>query len=156
MCCKLPSIQALDKPADKWCKWCKPGQGRCMIYDVRPAPCKLFNCEWLLRTEFDDLWYPPTAKMILATSDAMGAYGLKFMNVMVDLGSPNRWREAPYYGRLKQMAQIGMRHKVLVRVQVGNRSWIVLPHTDTEIPDDAKGFDVVQNALGLWNLKFLR
>lgn len=155
MCCKLPSIEALAKPADKWCKFCKPGHGRCMIYNVRPEPCQAFHCEWLRHTDFDECWYPQTAKMVLTTSKASDD-GMSFMNVLVDLGWPNRWREAPYYERLKHMAQVGTQHKVMVRVHVGQRSWVVLPHVDVEIPDDVKTFNVVKNSLGLWNLQFIR
>lgn len=49
ICCKLPSIPELDKPADTWCEHAaltnaKPG---CSIYDDRPGVCRDFKCAWL-------------------------------------------------------------------------------------------------------------
>lgn len=152
LCCKLPMIEVLSKPADTWCKHCKPGLNGCTIYDNRPEICAQFQCEWV-KGNVDDIWKPTSAKMVLHVSEA-SQNGFMFFNVMVDGGSPGRWREAEYYTRLKHMALLGTKHKVLVRVQVGKKSWIILPQGDVEVPSNAKGFDIRQNALGLWNLVF--
>ena len=45
LCCKVFSIQELDKPAGKWCPHC-PGKG-CKIYDTRPEECRGYKCMWL-------------------------------------------------------------------------------------------------------------
>ena len=47
LCCKLIKIDALNKPANKWCPSCKPGMGGCQVYDTRPQPCINFKCLWL-------------------------------------------------------------------------------------------------------------
>lgn len=153
LCCKLPMIEALNKPADTWCFNCSPGFKGCTIYDNRPEVCAQFQCEWV-KGNVDDVWKPTTAKMVLHVSEA-SPNGFVFFNVMVDLGSSNRWREALYYTRLKHMALLGTAHKVLIRVQVGKKSWIVLPQEDIEVPSNATGFEVRQNLLGLWKLVFI-
>ena len=49
MCCKLPRIPVLDKPAGEWCRHCTPGVG-CNIYDERPQMCREFFCQWIENT----------------------------------------------------------------------------------------------------------
>jgi Fe-S-cluster containining protein len=46
MCCKLPDVPELRKPANQWCSHCDIGKG-CRIYESRPAPCRNFQCLWL-------------------------------------------------------------------------------------------------------------
>jgi hypothetical protein len=45
LCCKLPAIEALGKPAFQWCAHCDPKSG-CAIYEQRPQPCRDFICAW--------------------------------------------------------------------------------------------------------------
>lgn len=47
LCCKLLAVQELNKPTNKWCDHCIPGNG-CKIYNGRPFSCKEFECGWLL------------------------------------------------------------------------------------------------------------
>ena len=52
LCCKVLGIDDLygpdeHKPAQQWCKHCQIGKG-CKIYDARPAPCREFQCMWVL------------------------------------------------------------------------------------------------------------
>ena len=48
MCCKLLKIEEdeINKPANQWCKHCRPGAG-CTIYNDRPLVCRAF-CLWLV------------------------------------------------------------------------------------------------------------
>jgi hypothetical protein len=46
MCCKLLDVVELSKPANQWCVHCEIGKG-CRIYDMRPVPCRDFECLWL-------------------------------------------------------------------------------------------------------------
>ncbi len=46
MCCKLPSLEELNKPADQWCVNCEVGVG-CKQYNARPQACQAFECLWL-------------------------------------------------------------------------------------------------------------
>lgn len=155
MCCKLPSIAALNKPADRWCKHCVPGLFGCTIYADRPEACVEFQCEWLRHEDLPDVWYPANSKMVLNVGPSQGQF--RFMNVMVDPGSPNRWRESPYHALLRHMALVGMQpsHKILVRVSSGLRDFIVLPLDDVEVPEGSTGIDVSMTPAGNWKLKFV-
>jgi hypothetical protein len=64
MCCKVLSIEELNKPADKWCTHCTPGKG-CGIYKDRPEVCKTFKCGWLLSPEVPDWMKPSESKVLL-------------------------------------------------------------------------------------------
>lgn len=46
LCCKLPEIPVLEKPAEQWCPNCDRGRA-CTIYETRPDPCREFVCLWL-------------------------------------------------------------------------------------------------------------
>lgn len=46
LCCKLLQISDVDSPLCKWCQHCVKGKG-CSIYNVRPEPCRKFECSWL-------------------------------------------------------------------------------------------------------------
>lgn len=45
LCCKLLSVQALDKPANKWCSNFHPKK-KCTCYGTRPEPCQSFECDY--------------------------------------------------------------------------------------------------------------
>lgn len=45
MCCVLPAIPQLGKPANVPCKHLTPGG--CGIYEKRPQVCREFRCHWL-------------------------------------------------------------------------------------------------------------
>ncbi len=152
LCCKLPSIADLGKPTDTWCQFCKPGKARCTIYDTRPEACRKFECEWLKGHVEMVAWRPTIAKMMISVTPGGGKFN--FWNITVDTGFPNRWREPDYYTRIKQMAVAGVLNDVIVRIHVGEKSWIVLPHADVEIPPTSIGFDVIPDAVGRWHLKF--
>lgn len=139
LCCKIPFVAELNKAVDQWCQHCKPGKGGCTIYESRPEVCRTFQCEWI-KGVVPDIWKPTTAKIILALSKASDK--ITFMNAMVDIGTPNRWREQPYHLLLRTMALVGQKHNCLVRVQVGNRGFIILPDRDIEIPEGTTSIDV--------------
>lgn len=63
LCCKLPSIEAVGKPAGQWCRHCtKPG---CGIYTTRPITCQNFNCEWLRNDLVPSFFYPRTSHIVV-------------------------------------------------------------------------------------------
>ena len=45
MCCRVPKIKELDKPAGKKCNNYVEGE-RCTIYETRPEECRLFECAY--------------------------------------------------------------------------------------------------------------
>jgi uncharacterized protein len=112
LCCKLPEIVVLNKPANTWCQHRTPGNG-CGIYQTRPTKCQNFGCGWLTDTGFGDVWFPARAKMYLTFTPAPD--GRLDHLLVVDPAWPNRWREAPYLEALKRMAT---RRRVVVSVGV--------------------------------------
>jgi len=46
LCCKLLSVDALNKPANTWCGGWEKDKG-CTIYEDRPESCRTFECAWL-------------------------------------------------------------------------------------------------------------
>lgn len=53
LCCKVKSIDELNKPMNTWCPNCDKGRG-CRIYDTRPPSCEAYACLWLYTQRFDD------------------------------------------------------------------------------------------------------
>lgn len=152
LCCKLLRIEDIGKEADTWCQHCKPGKGGCTIYADRPAVCAVFQCEWLL-TDLEDAWKPLDSKMVVHISKGSAKY--HYLNIVVDIGVPNRWREPQWFNRIKQLAELGHNRNIIVRVQVGRRGWLILPFQEPiEIPSDVASFDITENRYGVRKIKF--
>jgi hypothetical protein len=134
LCCKVMGIGELNKPAATWCSHCKPGKGGCTIYATRPSECANFNCLWLTSTEFDAAWYPPTAKMVVHLENEGNRIAVR-----VDTAFPMRWREEPYYSRLKNWARYAVDHRSQVVVYHGDRVTVVLPNKEIELGHVAEG-----------------
>lgn len=100
LCCKVLEVTDLDKPVNTVCRHILAGGG-CEIYDERPRQCRSFSCAWL-QGHLDDNWFPETVGMVLH-------YGLDALNVQVDLDSPDRWREEPYFSKLCELSLNGLR-----------------------------------------------
>lgn len=78
-CCKILSVEEIEKPRYEWCKHCDPKSG-CKIYETRPKSCVEFSCLWL--QGFGDDWFKPNRSKIVATGDSNG------LNVVLHL-DPN-------------------------------------------------------------------
>ena len=128
LCCKVLGIGELNKPLGTWCSHCRPGKGGCTIYQARPSECATFNCLWLTSAELDAAWYPPTAKLVVHLES-----GGNRLSVRVDPAFPTRWRDEPYYGRLKQWARYGVDHRAQVVVYNGKNVTVVLPNKDVDL-----------------------
>lgn len=63
MCCKLPAVPEIDKPANTWCKHCAIGK-YCKIYQERPQGCKDFMCLWKVMPDFPEELKPDKCKVI--------------------------------------------------------------------------------------------
>ena len=99
-CCTLLEVTDVGKTANEWCKHCDPGKG-CMIYDQRPQMCRSFSCAWL-QGHFDDQWFPETSGLVVHFSqDAV--------NVQVDPTFPDRWRQEPYFSKLRELSLNGIK-----------------------------------------------
>ena len=88
------------------------GQRRLRDLQTRPEKCQNFGCGWLTDLSFDDDWFPARAKLYVTHTPARTAAG--DVLVSIDPAYPNRWREAPYYDRILQMA--AKRGRVVVSV----------------------------------------
>jgi len=96
LCCRLPDIDDLNKPADEWCRHCVAGQG-CSIYQYRPMLCRDFVCHWLTREGLGDEWAPQRSHLMV--------YGEgQQITVLADPDYPDLWRHPPYMPQFKAWA----------------------------------------------------
>ena len=128
LCCKLPFIEELEKPSGKWCQHCAPGKGGCTIYPSRPLTCQRFMCLWLTTADLDDRWKPTTAKMVLFLENEGNRIA-----VHVDPGSANKWREEPYYSRIKHFSEFATDSLAQVVVYINDRAILVLPNKEIDL-----------------------
>lgn len=135
LCCKLLHVIELNKPANQWCKHCRPGYGGCTIHDTRPDICRGYFCGWMLSKNVSEEWYPLRSHMILS----LGKFNdVQCVTVTVDPNYDWMWKEQPYYAQLKQMSRRGLHVKspddiLLVHVRCKGRVWLIAPNDDIEI-----------------------
>jgi hypothetical protein len=140
--CKLLEVDHpdLQKPANEWCRHCRPGCGGCTIYDHRPSICRGFACQWLVTPTMSDVWRPNHAKMVVHLTRDKFDGGLSLI-VTVDLSVPDRWRASPYYDDIKRTSGHGLKAAGVeyfhTYVNVENRRWLILPHEDVEVTGKA-------------------
>ncbi|PYE98160.1 hypothetical protein C8J35_104136 [Rhizobium sp. PP-F2F-G38] len=96
LCCRLPDIDALDKPANAWCRHCVAERG-CTIYAERPALCRDFLCAWMTKPDLEPEWDPLVAHMMVYEQGPQ-------TTVLVDPDYPTIWQQAPYKGLLERWA----------------------------------------------------
>ncbi len=96
LCCRLPEIDAFDKPADVWCTHCVAGQG-CSIYADRPSVCRDFLCLWMTREDLGAEWEPARSHLMIYGQGPQ-------ITVLADPDQPDLWRREPYHGQLKAWA----------------------------------------------------
>lgn len=97
LCCRLPDIDALAKPANQWCDHCREGQG-CRIYDRRPQLCRDFLCLWRTDETLDAAWEPMRSRMMVYCQGPQ-------VTVLVDPDFPEIWKQAPYAETLSHWAR---------------------------------------------------
>lgn len=125
LCCKLLGIKEIDKPDWAWCVHCTPGRG-CGIYETRPAPCRKFFCGYRQSIDIGEHWFPARSRMVLR------AQGIGIL-CYVDPGYPNAWRQQPYHGDLRAWARRAVSSEHHVIVNVGGRTFAVLPDKDVDL-----------------------
>jgi hypothetical protein len=96
LCCRLPEIAELSKPANAWCVNCTAGQG-CSIYDERPQLCRDFLCLWMINERLGPDWEPAIANMMVYAQGRQ-------ITVLVDPAYPSAWQAEPYQTQLRQWA----------------------------------------------------
>ena len=105
------------------------------LRDARPPTCKGYACGWLMSNNVSDEWYPLHSRMVLS----LGVHdGINCVTVTVDPGSPNIWKQAPYYGQLKNMVRAGLAAKTpeeiqFVHVRCDGRVWLMTMDDDIDI-----------------------
>jgi hypothetical protein len=126
LCCKVMGIVELEKPPDRWCAHCKPGQG-CDIYETRPTSCRTFVCGWLTDPTMPAEMRPDRTKVVLY-ADANGR-----LVAQCDPAQPLAWRKEPTYGLLRRWAETARARGTLVTVVVGERLWVVTPAGEIDL-----------------------
>lgn len=97
LCCYMPDIEELDKPANIFCRHCIPGAG-CSAYEARPATCRDFLCAWMSDTLLGDAWEPSRCHMMVYRQGRQ-------ITVLVDPEHPRAWLREPYRGQLYRWAR---------------------------------------------------
>jgi hypothetical protein len=124
LCCDILEVTAVAKPANELCKHWETGKG-CTIYDHRPQMCRSFSCAWL-QGHFDDDWFPENAGIVVHFSE-------RALNVQVDPSCPDRWRQEPYFGKLRELSLNGIRMSgnpgYATLVVVGSDKFLLLGRT---------------------------
>ena len=134
LCCKVMSVEVLDKPAGVWCKHCKIGHG-CGIHQTRPDACRDFYCGYLTYpTELDESWRPVVSRLIVRLNPAA-----RWIGIHVDPQRPDAWRQEPYYSKLKEWARRAPKSKLVVLVFIGRRTWAIYPDRDVDLGVAEKG-----------------
>lgn len=98
LCCKLPAIPEIAKPAQTWCGDCAIGQG-CKIYETRPSPCRKFECVYLTSPQLGEHWKPTACHMVIAHQPRVNR-----IVIHVDDTYPDAWTWEPWYGDIQKMA----------------------------------------------------
>lgn len=156
LCCKLVPIdtEELTKPGGEWCPHCKIGKG-CGIYAERPLACRTWTCMWLTNADVAEYWYPAKCKMVLSWIPGIGTREGEViqsptLEIHVDPGCPNRWREEPWHSDIRRTAKLllderGGQTFILLG---GYRRWLVLP--DKEVACNGAAGMAVRMADGEW------
>jgi Fe-S-cluster containining protein len=97
LCCRLPEIDALSKPADTWCRHCTEGLG-CAIYDERPKLCRDFLCLWMTDAGMAETWQPLRSRMLVYKQGPQ-------LTVLVDPDHAGAWKAEPYFSELQNFAE---------------------------------------------------
>jgi hypothetical protein len=102
LCCKVLSVDEIDKPAGRWCRAIKrDDHGRsCGIHPERPGACRAFECLWLASQsrpgqEMQPELRPDRAHLVFAMDFSVGGDVDPEQRVLyahVDQDWPNAWR----------------------------------------------------------------
>lgn len=127
MCCKLLSIEVLEKPRAVWCTHCDKKRG-CSIYDERPVACRVFYCGWRRIADLDERWKPSHCKFLVNYEAAH-----KRIAIHVDPDRLGAWRAEPYYTTIKQWARTAEAQGGSVVVWTGRNVTVVSANKDFDL-----------------------
>jgi hypothetical protein len=137
LCCKVYSVQELDKPAGRWCIHVTRGSG-CANHAGRPPVCRQFYCSWLVDPNLGPEWKPEVSRFVLSADPAYRA-----LTLMVDSGMPFAWKREPYYSVLKKFSEVFFRLNQKVLVNHRGHITVILPDRDVPIGVVAPGEEIV-------------
>jgi len=107
LCCKLPDIKEIGKPAGVWCEHCRPGRGGCAIFSSpeRPSICHAYECSWRQRPDgVPEEFRPDRVHAIIdGVTDREDA-----LRVLVDPHYPDAWRSGAFGRYLQSLAGRGI------------------------------------------------
>lgn len=127
LCCKLPSVEVLNKPIGKWCTHCVIGRG-CLVYHTRPEECRDFYCGFMTLPQLGEEWRPSTSKLIVGIET-----GGNSIFVHVDPTRPDAWKSEPFYSKLREWARNAVSSHGHIIVRVANRRIVILPDRDVDL-----------------------
>ena len=125
LCCKLPEIRALNKPANSWCQHCSTKKS-CAAYESRPQACRDFYCGYMTQDGIPEAWHPLKSRMMVVPSG-------EHVFIHVDPARADAWKKAPYYAQLKQWARANNAVGKQVFINIAGRHIVVLPDRDEDI-----------------------
>jgi hypothetical protein len=128
LCCKVLAVEALGKPVGAWCQH-RTAKG-CGIYEDRPAPCRSFECVWLMDPEMPHRFRPDQTKVVL-DQDAQA----RWLIARCDPANPQAWRRNPIHAALKTYAQSTWGTGRIVLAVAGHRTWLIAPNVDIDLGD---------------------
>ena len=137
LCCKVYSVQELNKPAGRWCIHSVPGLG-CGNHADRPPVCSQFFCSWLVDPNLGPEWKPEVCRFVLSADPAYQA-----LTLMVDPGMPLAWKREPYYSVLKTFSEVLFRLNQKILVNLRGHITVVLPDRDVPIGIINPGEEIV-------------
>lgn len=127
MCCKVLGVDGIGKAKHQWCAHCGVGKG-CAIYAERPGECREFNCLYVINDALGEHWFPARSKMIVCSNLDVGR-----LEIHVDGGRANAWRDEPFYSEIKQWSRAAARDNGQILVCLPDRTIVVLPHADVDL-----------------------
>lgn len=138
LCCRLMPMPQLNKPANKRCEHQSHARG-CKIYAGRPAPCRLWNCRWLVNQDTADLSRPDRSHYVIDIvpdfitmehNDTGEQYNLEVVQIWIDPKYPDAHRDPALRRYLERRGAEGV--AALVRYGSGNGMTIFPPQMNVE------------------------
>ena len=118
LCCKVPAVHELRKPAGVYCTHCVIGGG-CKIYPDRPASCRDFMCGWLVNPHLGPDLKPDQCHVVLIW---VAQRQLLFADCDPDY--PDAWRAPNIVSALRQAAmKVDPGWRVIAAVR--DKSWLI-------------------------------
>ncbi len=118
ICCLVTACPELQKPVNRWCRFCTVGKG-CRIYDRRPPSCKKFMCLWFEHTRMPVDLRPDKCHVMFESLP-----GYSIVMAYVDPDNPEAWHSSRVMEVIN--ALVINRQAVMVTVEKGEKD-LLLP-----------------------------